>query len=58
MEGKFERRADNNRWIEVSVPTPPPTRAFKLVRIQRAEIVSMSVIKGNLDLKRLGRKKK
>lgn len=58
IEGKFERRANNNRWIEVWVATPPPTKAFKLERIQRSEIVSMSVIKGNLDMKRLGRKQK
>ena len=58
VTGKFERRAGNNRWVELWVEGPPMTRASNLVRIQRAEIDSFSVIKGPLDMRRLGRKKK
>lgn len=48
--GKFIRRAKNNRWIEVTL-VPGTT-----IRIQKAEIVSFSPLKGPLDPKRLGRK--
>jgi len=52
VTGKFIQRAKNNRWIEVKQEIAPDCELD--VRIQRAEINSMSVIKGVLDLKRLG----
>jgi hypothetical protein len=61
--GKFIRRAANNRWVEVQdCTTTSDESSFMdyqkgVTRIQRAEIQSFSVIKGELSLKRLGRKK-
>lgn len=58
VEGKFVKRAANNRWIEVEITNWPQPfgRAIKIVRIQKADIVSLSPLKGPLDLKKLGRR--
>lgn len=53
VTGKFIRRADNNRWIEIELRNDQG--AATKVRIPKAEIVSFSTLKGNLDLRRLGR---
>lgn len=64
ITGKFIRRAKNNRWVEVEVTSAiHPTldecvtdgKAHEM-RIQKAEIKSFCIVKGQLDLKRLGRK--
>jgi hypothetical protein len=51
VTGKFVRRADNNRWIEIN------TSNFGiggLRRLMKSDIVSFSPIKGNISFKRLG----